>query len=116
MRQRQATLDKEAFSRESEESAKDLVEEESLDAEEDEENDGEEEDEEDEGDFNSGSDDDNDTSRSGAFQNKDSSSGDNVVVSKVEEAKEEDESDGCNIRKHGSGGDTRRGSGGRRGG
>ena len=54
VRQRQATLDEEAFSGESKESAEDLVEEEPLDAEEDEESDGEEEDEEDEGDFDLG--------------------------------------------------------------
>ena len=60
VRQRQATLEEEAFTGESEESAEDLVEEEPLDAEEDEENDREEEDEEDEGDSNSGNDDDND--------------------------------------------------------
>ena len=110
VRQRQATLDEDAFSGESKVSAEDLVDEEPLDAEEDEKNDGEEEDEEDEGDSDSGNDDDNDTSKSEASGDEDSSGGNNVVVSKAEEAEEEEESDRGYVREHGSDGDTRRGS------
>ena len=127
VRQRQATLNEEAFFGESEESAKDLVEEEPLDAEEDEENYVEEEDEEDEGDSDSSNDDDNDTSKSEASRDKDSLSGNNVVASEASRDKdslsgnnvvaseaskveEEEESNRGYVCEHGNDGDTRRNS------
>ena len=105
--QRQATLDEKAFSRESEEFAEDLVEEEPLDAEEDEKNEGKKEDEEDEG--VSDNDDDNDTSGSEASGDEDSSRGNNAMA-EAEEVGEEEESDRGYVREHGSIGDIRRGS------